>query len=121
MAGIFSGIAASIYSEVYYWANAYMLDFSRVSSALQMFSISIFVSILATIGFWLCCKYLKSKGEITFNLLFVAGSFVSIVYPFAAILPLDLEFPEMFPGFAVPMHFFPALFWMTLKPIFIKS
>jgi len=28
--------------------------------------------------------------------------------------------PELFPGLVVPMLFFPALAWFTLKPLFIK-
>src|SRR5215212_10280747 len=47
--------------------------------------------------------------------------FASILAPFAMKLPFDIETPELFPGLIVPMHFFPALAWFTLKPLFIRS
>jgi len=31
---------------------------------------------------------------------------------------LDVKTPELFPGLAVPMVFFPAMAWYTLKPLF---
>jgi hypothetical protein len=27
----------------------------------------------------------------------------------------------MFPGLVVPMHFFPAIVWYTIQPLFIRS
>ncbi len=76
---------------------------------------------LAAIGFWLLDKVLKAKGEIVFNLLFSIISFATLLAPFAVKLPLDLDTPELFPGMVIPMHFFPALAWFTLKPLFIKG
>jgi hypothetical protein len=29
--------------------------------------------------------------------------------------------PELFPGLAVPMIFFPALAWYTFKPLFVPE
>ena len=52
---------------------------------------------------------LKLKGEKTLGLLNVFYSiisFASIAEVIIYNLPLDIEFPEMFPGFAIPMHFF---------------
>jgi hypothetical protein len=46
---------------------------------------------------------------------------VSLAGAFGAKLPLDIEAPELFPGLVVPMHFFPALGWFTLKPLFFRS
>lgn len=121
VAGLLSGLACFLYSEVYYWANAYMIDFSTVANTAMLFSVCVFVCVLAAIGFWLLDKLFGSTGRIIFGFLFTIVSFATIISPFAVTLPLELEFPEMFPGFAVPMHFFPALIWMTLQPLFIKS
>ena len=55
------------------------------------------------------------------NFVFAILTFASILGPFATKLPLDVEMPELFPGLTVPMHFFPALAWFTLKPLFIKK
>jgi len=41
--------------------------------------------------------------------------------PIAVRLPTNIDTPELFPGMVIPMHFFPALAWFTLKPLFIRS
>lgn len=120
-AGILSGVACMIFAKIFYWANGGMLDFSSIVSTTMMFGACIFSSVLAGVGYWLLDKVFKSNGKIIFNFLFTILSFASILYPFAATLPLDIEFPEMFPSLVVPMHFFPALIWFTLQPIFIKK
>ena len=120
-AGILSGLASTIYAEVFYWANAYYVDFSSFVNTTMFFGACIFGCILAAIGFWFADKMLGNKGRIIFNFIFTIFSFVSILGAFSATLPLDLEFVEMFPALVVPMHFFPALIWYTLQPLFIKS
>jgi hypothetical protein len=36
-------------------------------------------------------------------------------------LPLDIEYPELFPGLVVPMHFFPAYAFLTIYPFFKQT
>lgn len=119
-AGVLSGLASIIFAKVFYWANGGMLDFSMVVNNTMIFGACIFSCVVAGIGYWLLDKVLKRGVQIVFNLLFTIISFASILYPFAYTLPLDIEFPEMFPSLVVPMHFFPALIWFTIQPIFIK-
>ena len=76
---------------------------------------------VAAIGYYLLSLVLKGKTEMVFNLLFVILSFASILGPIGFKLPLEQDTPELFPGLAVPMHFFPALGWFALKPLFGKS
>jgi hypothetical protein len=38
--------------------------------------------------------------------------------PISISLPLDIKFPELFPGLGVPMVFFPSLAWYTINPLF---
>ncbi|MHA4807115.1 hypothetical protein ACX0G9_03365 [Flavitalea flava] len=118
VSGILAAVAALIYNKVYHSANE--ADFSKVVNPVMIFASSIFGTILAAVGFWALDKWLKEKGEIVFNLLFTILSFATILAPIAAKLPLTQETPELFPGLAIPMHFFPALAWFTLKPIFIR-
>ncbi len=120
-AGVLSGVACAIFAKVFYEANGNMLDYSAIVNTTMMFGACIFSCVLAGIGYWFLNKFFKSKGQIIFNFLFTILSFASILHPFAATLPLDLEFPEMFPSLVVPMHFFPALIWFTLQPLFIKK
>jgi len=63
-------------------------------------------------------KWLGGRGEIAFNFLFTIISFACAMVPISLTLPLDIKNPEIFPGLAVPMIFFPALAWYTLTPLF---
>ena len=119
VSGLLAGIAGLVYARVYYTANE--ADFSKVASAVKILSSSLFGGILAAIGYTILVRALKTRGEIVFNLLFTIVSFASLLLPIAYKLPLTIETPELFPGMVIPMHFFPALGWYTLKPIFIKG
>ena len=119
VSGLLAGIAGLVYARVYYTANE--ADFSKVASAVKILSSSLFGGLLAAIGYTILVRALKIRGEIVFNLLFTIVSFASLLLPIAYKLPLTIETPELFPGMVIPMHFFPALGWYTLKPIFIKG
>jgi ABC-type branched-subunit amino acid transport system permease subunit len=119
VSGLLAGIAGIVYSRVYYTINE--SDFSKVASAVRIVSASVFGGVLAAIGYTLLDKWLRTRGEIVFNLCFALISFASLLAPIAVSLPRTIETPELFPGLVIPMHFFPALAWFTLKPIFIRS
>src|SRR5581483_8251881 len=92
-----------------------------VVSSVKIISASVFGGVLAAIGYTLLVRGLKTRGEIVFNLLFTLISFASLLLPIGFKLPLTIETPELFPGMVIPMHFFPALGWYTLKPLFINQ
>ena len=48
-------------------------------------------------------------------------SFAAVMIPISLTLPLKIQFPELFPGLAVPMVFFPAMAWYTIKPLFTQT
>ena len=118
VAGILAGLASLVYQKVY--ASSLGEDFATIAKPVNIISISLFAGIVAAVLFSLSQIWLKRKGEIVFNFVFVLLTFASIMAPFAMKLPFDVEYPELFPGLIVPMHFFPALAWFTLKPLFIK-
>ena len=119
VSGLLAGIVALVYAKVYYASTEE--DFSKVAWPVRIIASSLAGGVVAAIGYWALDRALKQKGEIVFNLLFTTLSFVSLLAPFAAKLPLEIENPALFYGMAVPMHFFPALAWFTLKPIFIRK
>ena len=119
VSGLLAGIAGLAYARLYYTANE--ADFSKVASAVKIISSSLFGGVLAAIGYTILVRALKTRGEIVFNLVFTIVSFASLLLPIAYKLPLTIETPELFPGMVIPMHFFPALGWYTLKPIFIRT
>ncbi len=119
VSGLLAGIVGIAYAKLYYSTNE--ADFSQVASTVRIIAASLFGGVLAAIGYSLLDKWLKGKGEILFNLIFTAISFATLLIPIAARLPRTIETPELFPGMVIPMHFFPALAWFTLKPIFIRQ
>jgi hypothetical protein len=66
-------------------------------------------------------RFLKERGEIIFNFLFSIISFASVMIPISISLPLNVPYPELFPGLAVPMVFFPAIAWYTVNPLFVHQ
>ena len=119
VSGLLAGAAGLLYAHLYFKINE--ADFSKVASAVRILSSSLFGGVLAAVGYTAFDKLLKDKGEIVFNLLFTILSFASLLMPIAFKLPLTIETPELFPGMVIPMHFFPALGWYTLKPLFLKK
>ncbi|MDO6435368.1 hypothetical protein Q4E93_32430 [Flavitalea sp. BT771] len=119
ISGLLAGLAGLIYAHLYYSINE--ADFSKVASSIRIVAGSVAGGVLAAIGFTALDKWLKDKGEIVFNLLFTILSFASLLTPISYKLPTTLETPELFPGMVIPMHFFPALAWYTLKPLFIRQ
>ncbi|WP_162902880.1 hypothetical protein [Taibaiella koreensis] len=116
-AGILAAIAALVYQQIYF--KSLGADFSTVISAAGIVATSVGATLLASFAYgFLFQKSLKDKAPVVFNLLLLLLSFVSIAGPFAVKLPLELEAPELFPGLTVPMHFFPALAWLALSPLF---
>jgi len=118
-AGVLAAVAGILYQKVY--ENSMFLDFSSVISPLSITGASIFACMLMAIGYWLLERFNKSNHKTWLNVLIAALSFVSILGPLGMTLPLDIEFPEMFPGLAVPMHFFPAMIFFGLDPFFTKK
>lgn len=119
VSGLLAGVAGLVYAHLYYTINE--ADFSKVVSSVKIISASLFGGVLAAIGYTLLIKGLKNRGEIVFNLIFTIISFASLLLPIGFKLPLTIETPELFPGMVIPMHFFPALGWYTLKPLFISG
>jgi hypothetical protein len=119
ISGLLAGVAALIYQKIY--VNSLGADFSAIVKPVNVIIVCTLAGLLASTGYGLLTKWLPRAGEIIFNFVLVILTFASILGPFATKLPLDIEMPELFPGLTVPMHFFPALAWFTLKPLFIKK
>jgi hypothetical protein len=118
LAGVLAAIACIIYNRIYFFATE--ADFSRVLNILSMTGYSIMICLIAGFIYWAFSIWLKKKGLIIFNFLFSILSFAAVIIPISVSLPLDIEFPELFPGLAVPMVFFPLIAWYTVQPLFTR-
>ena len=123
-AGILSGLASHIFMMVY--KEVMIVDFSPVLKAYQLYAACVFGCVLASMGYFAAVKVVPRFGEIIFNLLFMILSFASIISPIMHIFPPELdvkgidEITSYFIPFAITLHFFPAIAWFALKPIFVK-
>ena len=119
VSGVLAAVAALIYQKIY--TNSLGADFSAIVKPVNIVIVCTLAGLLASTGYGLLTKWLPRAGEIIFNFVLVILTFASILGPYATKLPLEVEMPELFPGLTVPMHFFPALAWFTIKPLFIKK
>lgn len=116
IAGILATVAALIYNRIYFFATE--TDFSKVVNTGSLIGLNMMACFTAGFLNWGLLTWLKKRGEIVFNFLFSIGSFACVIVPISVTLPMDIKYPELFPGLAVPMVFFPALAWYTVKPLF---
>jgi hypothetical protein len=118
-AGILSTFAGVVYQYVY--QEAMYLDFSKVINTGSIAGASFFACMLMALGYWLLERLKKPKLKGWLNVVIAVITFLSILGPISMTLPLDVESPELFPGLAIPMHFFPAMIFFGLSPFFIKE
>src|SRR6266542_4218258 len=119
VASALAGIAAIIYNRIYFFATE--ADFSKVLNPATIIALNVIICLLVAFMYWALTELLKKKGEIVFNFVFSIVSFACVIIPISITLPLDIQSPELFPGLAVPMAFFPAMAWYTVKPLFTTN
>lgn len=119
VSGFLAAVASIIYYRIYFFATE--ADFSRVLGTGRIVSFSILFSVIAAFLNWSLVSWFKQKGEIVFNFTYSILSFALVIIPISISLPLDIKSPELFPGLAVPMVFFPAIAWYTVVPLFRES
>lgn len=116
--GIVAGGVSMLYNKVY--SDAFYIDFNSVLNATGMFTACMIGCVLMALGYVIAARLKRPLLIPILNVLYCILSFASIIGVLSFKLPLDVEFPEMFPGLAVPMHFFPALSFFALVPFFWK-
>ena len=116
VAGLLSGIAGVIYLNIY--KEAFGVDYSAIINVGSIMGASVIGCMLMALGYAALIKLDKQNLQGWLNISIAILSFASIISPIGMSLPLDIEYPELFPGLVVPMHFFPALAFFTIYPFF---
>jgi hypothetical protein len=119
VAGILATIASVIYNNLY--QSTLGVSFDKIINIGSVFGACIFGCVLISVANFVLFKFKKENLQGILNVIVVVLSFVSIIGPISMTLPLDVEFPEMFPGLVIPMHFFPALAFFAIDPFFKQS
>jgi len=116
LAGVLSAITSVIYLNIYQVLN--FVDFSSVINAGSIIGVSIMGCLFMAIGYILLEKMGKTNRKGVLNLVIIGLTSLSVLSPLLMDLPLELDFPELFPALAIPMHLFPAMFFFGLDPFF---
>ncbi len=116
VSGIMAAVAAIIYNRIYYFAT--QSDFSGIINFGTIVSTSLVVCMIFSICYYFYLIIFKKKGIVYFHMVISIMSFAAVIIPISVSLPLSVKNPELFPGLAVPIVFFPALSWFTFKPLF---
>lgn len=121
---ILATTACVIYSKMY---ASILVDFSEGVGIVKIITNCILVAMAGCFVFFIINKIIKKEhiAEFVFNLLITMASVVTV---FLVLKSNDPEFKnedallmiDYYKGFVMPMLFFPALAWVTLKPLFIK-
>lgn len=120
--GIAAGLTAAILSIVYAELYSYLffISFDEVVNNTSIVSACLIACVLMALSYLGLQKINKPQLKGVLNLVIMLGSFASILAPITMSLPLDIDFPELFPGLVIPMHFFPAMSFFGLQAFFKK-
>lgn len=121
--GLAGGALASLAGVGYYWGYtlALVVNFSKVIGILNVVVACTLGCVLMTAGYAIVIKWKGGKMAAWLNVFYTALSFLSIIGVFSFSLPLDVASPELFPGLVIPMHFFPALAFMSVVPLMSRK
>lgn len=116
--GLSSGLLAALASYIYLALYKFALgvDYSLVLNPGSITGASITGTLLASLGYLLLDSS-RVKSELLFNGIFTLLTFTSFLGPLSYNLPSQIEMPELFLGATFPMHIFPQLFWLTIRPL----
>lgn len=119
--GMLSSALASMAGVIYFETYQYLMlsEFNSVVNWGSIIGASTLGCLLMMLGYWMLTKFKLLKLMGWMNVLIAILSFASIIGAMDTALPLDIDYPELFPGLVVPMHFFPALSFFGLAPFFI--
>jgi hypothetical protein len=109
-------IACLIYNKVY--SGSFYVDFSKIISPTSVIMTCLVGCSVMSLGYMLVTRWRPTMNLGWLNILYTVLSFASIIMVLSFKLPLEIEFPELFPGLAIPMHFFPVLAFLTIEPFF---
>jgi len=119
IAGFLSGTAGVVYQYIY--QDMFFVDYSAVANAGTIIGSSLIGTALMALGYYALFKLRIEKWIGIINLAYMFLAFASILPAMATTLPLNVEFPEFFPGLVVPMHFFVPMIFFGLRPFFLKE
>ena len=120
-AGAFASLVTVMYSYAYESATAIegkQLDSLREAiPMINLIMAPIIGCFVATIGYFLLKQFVPKIGTFIFYFLF-SGISIATCFGIFTVYGLHEEIIYTIYGYAMPMHFFPFLSWVTFKALF---
>ena len=123
-AGAFASLVTVIYSLAY--ESATKIEGKQLESLREAFPIANLIiapligCLVATVGYFLARKYLPKIGPFLFYFIF-SGVCILTSFGIFTVYGLHEEIQLTVFGYAMPMHFFPFLSWVTFKALFFPE
>lgn len=120
LVAFFSSLFGVSYTKLYY---EFLFDFSFNLQVLKIPVIFLALSLLIAGISWFFNRYMPKSGAFIFNVLLSSVALISILLPlfYTPNFSKEVEMPEMFISFVMPLHFIVPLFWLTFSSHFLKS
>jgi hypothetical protein len=108
-----------LYAHLYYK----LFDFSSFLPLWNIVVLFTFISLILGVLSILFFLIFKKAGSMILSGLICVLSFLSVILPtlFPPQFASSIESPEIFPAFAVPLHFIIPMVWLTLSPLLLNS
>ena len=117
LTGVFSSLVGGIYTYFFYKD---LFDFSSVLPIWKIVAVYFSLGLIAS-GLYFMLVFFSSKyGQLLFNIKFVLIAVLSVLIPINIKVP-NVEFPEIYPVFALPLHLFFSVIFLALSPLIIKK
>jgi hypothetical protein len=117
--------ACMVYSQMYF---SILVDFSEATGIMTVLTNCLIGAMAACFVFIALTKLIKKTfiAEFVFNLLVTLASISAVFLLLKSNDPVFVNedaqlMIDYYKGFVMPMLFFPALAWFTLKPIFVRK
>jgi hypothetical protein len=119
--GLLVAFLSSISGVIYGYSYYQLFDFSAY---LPLWKIAAFLTFISSllIAFSLFISTIFKKRAHLITSVFVAViSLFSIILPnlFPPKFTQEIEVPEMFPAFVMPLHFLVPIFWLVFSPYYL--
>ena len=108
--GFLVAFLSSLSGVIYGYSYYQLFDFSAY---LPLWKIAAFLTFISTI--------FKKRAHLITSVFVAVISLFSIILPnlFPPKFTQEIEVPEMFPAFVMPLHFLVPIFWLVLSPYFL--
>ncbi len=117
LAGALSSFVGGIYTYFFYRD---LFDFSTILPIWKIVAVYFSLGLIASGLYFMIVRFSSKLGQLLFNITFAVIAILSVLIPINLKVP-NIEFPEIYPVFAIPLHLFFSVIFLALSPLMIKN